>query len=345
VQLVRDPLIASRELLEVLRALPEVPDDLGRVLDAFSAEAEVHGLGGVLLHTSRAAGVHVDADVDARMSARAVARELDHAAQLAMLAQIDRAFERNGLHAAVLKGALLGERLYAHPSARGATDIDLLVPEADLDRAIEAIREVGYVQRDDPEEARFRREHHHIHLEHPNAIPLELHFDAYRGFGSVLRGAPLVGRSRRFGALRVVGVLAPEDELLYLMVHAAAHRFGRLSWLYDIKLLIARMTDEELALTKRRAAETGYGHVVSLAAELLEQLAAVPRERTGYLMTRGGVRRALAARVAAEPKHPLARAATRFVYTTALCADAKSAAGYASRASVAYIRRMLSARA
>lgn len=344
VQLVRHSLIAPHELVEVLRALPAVPEGLGRVLDSFSAEAENHGLGGVLLHTSRTAGVRVDAGVDATLSARAIARELDHAAQLEMIAGIDRVLDRHRLRAVVLKGALLAERLYAHPAARGATDIDLLVPEVDLERAADALREFGYVQRDDPEEARFRREHHHIHLEHPNAIPLELHFDAYRGFGSVLRGAPLVGRSRRFRDLRSVGVLAPEDELLYLMVHAAAHRFGRLSWLYDIKLLIGAMTHDELAATKRRALETGYAHVVSFAADLLEGLAAVSPDRTGPLKGRDGVRRALAASVAAEPKHSVARAATRFVYTTALCPDARSAAGYAARASVAYIRRMLSAR-
>jgi len=35
-------------------------------------------------------------------------------------------------------------------------------------------------------------------------------------------------------------VLAPEDEFLYLSIHAAGHRFVRLSWLCDMQLLLRR---------------------------------------------------------------------------------------------------------
>ena len=39
--------------------------------------------------------------------------------------------------------------------------------------------------------------------------------------------------------------LAAEDEFVYLAVHAAAHGFVRLMWLYDLKLLCAKYHDDD----------------------------------------------------------------------------------------------------
>jgi hypothetical protein len=342
VQHLRESLIAPAPLIEVLRALPDVPADLDRVFSTYRSEAERHGLGGVLVDTCRASGATL---ADERgVAAREVARELDHTAHLAMLRRIDAVLADACIRAVALKGALLAERLYSHPSARGATDIDLLVADEDLERATESLRVLGYSLAEGPDEERFRREHHHVHLEHAEAIALELHFDAYRGFGAVLAGGSLVSRSVTWTNLRAVHVLAPDDELVYLMVHAAAHRFGRLSWLYDIKLLLATMSDDEIAAAAERARESGFAHVVSLAAVLVTDLAGVPRTRVAPLVSRDRVRRALTAGVAPEPKNPLLRSATRFVYTTALCATAGSAARYVKQASLGYVRRILASR-
>ena len=51
--------------------------------------------------------------------------------------------------------------------------------------------------------------------------------------------ADLVARSTGVTSThgRGLRILAPEDELVYLAVHATAHGFTRLMWLYDLKLL------------------------------------------------------------------------------------------------------------
>lgn len=335
VQGVREPLIAPAPLIEILRALPRAPEDLDRLLRLHRRDAERHGLGGVLF----------DGDASVEAAARSVARELDHQAHLEMISRIDRVFASAGIRAVTLKGALLAERLYPRPSTRGTTDIDLLVAEKDLDRAAESLGALGYSLSTAPEEARFRREHHHVHMEHADALPLELHFHAYRGFGSVLSGAELVARAVPFADLEAVHVLAPEDELLYLMVHAAAHRFGRLSWLYDIKLLLATMSDAQIRAAAARAKDTGFERVVSVAAAFAVDLAGVPRHRLAPLLGERTIRHAVSAAVAPEPENALLRAATRFVYTSALCPNAGATARYAVTATVGYARRMLASRA
>jgi hypothetical protein len=288
-----------------------------------------------------AAGVRFDEQTEAAASQRAVARELDHAAHLALLDELDAAFARDAIAAVALKGPLLAERLYSPtPSVRVTSDVDILVAENDLERAMAALAAVGYVPREGPDEERYRREHHHLHLFHPNALPLELHFHAYRGFGRVLPAEPLIARRMLFIArgYRALGVLSAPDELVYLAVHAAAHRFERLGWLWDIKLLLERMTPAEVMLGAERAEEWGYARVMAFTGELLVDVLGVNRERVAPFSSVDGVARALARRTVRAPAWPPARAATRFIYTTALCDTRRAASEYALAAISARVR-------
>jgi hypothetical protein len=274
------------------------------------------------------------------LEARRVARELDHGAHLAMLRRVDESLRGSAVGAVVLKGPLFAERFYGRPSARATSDIDLLVDEAFLDDAARALAKVGYEASRDPSELRFRREHHHLHFHHAHALPLELHFHAYRGFGRIIYSKPLLERSRapHDESLEVLRVLAPEDELVYLAVHAAAHRFVRLGWLYDMKLLIASMPDESIELARDRAREWGYARVVAFAAELLSRVLDVPRARLlGHL---GAVRSPLVHGVAPEPASPVLRSATRLVYTTSLCDSPGAAARYAASAALGHAKQL-----
>ena len=329
-----------------IRALPRVHDEGAAATSELFSRAERHGLAGVLLDAYVAAGVPLPEAVQRRAAARELAREADHAAHLAMLREIDRALVRANLVAVALKGALLAERLYPRPSARPCTDIDLLVPEGALDRATEALRAVGYAPWDDPAEARFRAESHHVHLVHPRAPTLELHFDAFKGFGTVMRADPLVARSRPVpGAepgLSVVRCLAPEDEVVYLAAHAAGHRFMRLGWLYDVWLLVQKLDDDAMRAVVTRAAETKLMRPLVLAFDLLEEL--FGWSPPALLSSAGRVRFAIATAIAREPTSSLARSATRFVFTLALCADQQSARKYAREAMTGWLGRHLQRR-
>lgn len=341
------PVAADRPLVEFLRALPHLrqSSDVLRIFDvgALFERAELHGVAGVVHDAWVEAAGSLPEGIARTLSARRVARDLDHEAHLAILRRVDGALQAHGLRAVVLKGPLFAERFYVRPSTRATSDIDLLVTEGTLDAAAAALTTVGYHASGDPREEWYRREHHHLHLANPHALPLELHFHAYRGFGSTMRSEPLLARSTppADASLAALSVLSPEDEVVYLAVHAAAHRFVRLGWLYDLVLLVASMSDAALMVARERARDCGYARPVAFAAELLCDV--LDARRASLLGHLGAVRSPLVHGVAPEPTSAVLRSATRFVYTTTLCDSPRAAASYAARAVLDRARTLLGA--
>ena len=126
-----------------------------------------------------------------------------------------------------LKGPLLAERLYPEGALRPSVDLDLLVAEDDLERAVAALEGAGWRADSGPTAVYARQHHHHLQLRREGQPPLELHFRARVGFGTVMPAADLIARSRAVVGARGRGlrILAPEDEFVYLAVHAAAHGY------------------------------------------------------------------------------------------------------------------------
>lgn len=309
-------------------------------LESLFDEAERHGLAGVLFDSLTERGASLPKDLERQIALREAARACDHHAHLEVLRELDAALKKAKLNAVVLKGALLGARLYPRPSARPTSDVDLLVREADLERAVAALTTTGYHASDAPSEARFRREGHHLHLHRARSPALELHFHAYRGFGGVLRSEPLLDRSTPSGhrepELQRLRVLAPEDELVYLAIHAAGHRFMRLGWLYDITLLLGRLTSQQLERASDRASEVRMSRPFALALAMTHDLFGVNVPDTHAL--RG--RRHLLSVITEEPTSSALRAVTRFAYSIALCEDRAARADYA-RGAIVYKARAL----
>lgn len=331
------------DLVALLRALPSVPPRARERADDVLGRAERHGVAGIVAPALRA---WLSADVERAWAQREAARAMDHDAHRRALARIDAELREAGLRAVALKGALLAMRLYPEPSTRATSDIDLMVAEDDLERALAAFACIGYVQDASPDEARFRREHHHLHLHSEWGPPLELHFHAYRGFGAVLRSEPLLARSvpapgRELGSIRV---LDPADELVYLAVHAAAHRFVRIGWIYDLVLLVRTMDDAQLVRAAERAVASGFDRPLALAMALVERLG-VPPAHLARVRSRtlGGVRRRVLERITREPEASLRRSATRLVYGAALCGSWRSAARHVGEATLARGRRLIGA--
>lgn len=303
------------------------------------ARAELHGVAGVIWDAWKAAGIPVETTLSAKLEARALAREMDHAGHLSMLRLIDNALT---VPAVALKGPLFAARYYERPSARGTTDIDMLVAEEDLDRAIESLASVGYHVADSTQKVAWSlREHHHLHLAHPRAPDLELHFHAYRGFGVTLRTEMLAERSVAAPGCDTIRVPSAEDELVYLAVHAAAHRFGRLAWLHDLRLVVERMSPSAIRTAAARARTWGVSRALSLAAELLVDVLGVDPDVVRPLGALAGARRGLVHAVVAEPDTRILRAATRFAYATMLADSPTASLRYARSYSIDRMRSLL----
>ncbi len=337
----RFPAVRDRPVAEALRALPEFGKGAGTATAPHTlfARAALHGVGGVLWDAWKAAALPIDPALAQRLDMAAVARDLDYGAHLAALREIDG---RLTTPAVALKGPLLARRYYRSPSARGTSDIDLLVSEADLAATIKALAPVGYSVFDSQEEIAWsRREHHHLHLTRANAPDLELHFHAYRGFGVTLRSEALAQRSVHADSFAMLRVPSAEDELVYLAVHAASHRFGRLSWLYDLRLVIESMSTSAVAIAAERARGAGLSRVVALAGELLVETLGVSPEIVRPLGSLGPGRRAVVHAMVAEPETRLLGSASRFAYTALLADTLGASLRYATTSSARHTRNLL----
>lgn len=265
-------------------------------------QARIHGFMSLLAGVS--AGLHPGPPPDIVRALdlhRAVSRAW-YVHQWRTLEAILAAFESGSVPAAVLKGPWLAHRLYPEPSDRHAVDLDVLVAPADLDRALEVLSAAGWRVDDGPSARYARRHHHHLQVTRAGSPPLELHFRARAGFGTIVESAPLLARASaaRTPDGHATLTLAPEDEFVYLAVHAAGHACSRLIWLYDLKLLLRAAPALDWALVAARAQGIGAGAPVAFTCRLL-------RERLGLPIP------ALAPLRGDGPRHALARLVQRRV--------------------------------
>lgn len=152
------------------------------------------------------------------------------------------ALGRDGIEALPLKGMALREHVYPDPALRPSGDVDLLVPPAAAARAEEVLQRLGYVadEREIPA-AWYRPENSH-HLA-PYRLPgrevlIEIHWGLAPPGAGLRINVEAVWERATAGEIagRPVRLLAPEDLLLHLALHATVlTRFlTRLRHLVDV---------------------------------------------------------------------------------------------------------------
>ena len=143
--------------------------------------------------------------------------------------EVAAVLRERGVRPILLKGYALARRLYPEcPGMRESSDVDLLVERASLGAAAHALRGCGFAL------ASTRGELHHTFRR--GELFVELHYRLWRGLGSPGFDEVALFRRSRTALLdgQPVRLLAPEDEFLYLVAHAANHGFARLAWLVDL---------------------------------------------------------------------------------------------------------------
>jgi hypothetical protein len=148
-----------------------------------------------------------------------------------------RAFEQAGLKVVPLKGPFLAERLYGATALRVSYDLDLLVAKADLARADDTLKAIGFISGvPDDYHCQWHRKGTAVELHHDVENPLAFNFHVEEALRRALpadfQGQPC-------------WQLAPDDELLYLCLHGVRHRFERLSLIVDLQLAFQKLTGGE----------------------------------------------------------------------------------------------------
>ena len=205
------------------------------------------------------------------------------------LSQIVEALREDGDPPLVLlKGPALAETIYPNIALRPFGDLDLLLPEERLSRAVRSLKALGYHEPfTDVADGLNVLVGHHVHLVRTNSGPattVELHWSLIGGrhdrrTPSVPwfweQAEPVQFSSDAASVPQTVLILNPTAHLLYLCAHLMLQHGEAdylLRWFYDIHLLIEKkgacIDWDQVAV---RGREFGWGLVVGNALQAVRE--------------------------------------------------------------------------
>jgi len=307
--------------IDAFRALCSSVPDWARAIDC----AREQGVLAVLLHYVRDANVEIPGSLLQAARRHCTIEQLWTSQVASALAEALPRLNAEGIKGVALKGPVLAERLYPDAALRPCIDLDLLVDAGQLEAANTVLEALGYRGQTGPGADYARAYEHHVHFERPNTPTVELHFRLYAGFGTALGARDALDRATivRTAAGAPVGVLAPEDEVLYLALHATGHSYVRLLWLYDLKLMLRQFANLDWALVADRAQRSGVLSAVAFTCEVLRDRLGVPAPSASQLGMSPGMRWRFARRLLPTVMKPTARSAWEnlesLVFTSLLC--------------------------
>jgi hypothetical protein len=189
--------------------------------------------------------------------------------------QLSRLFMENDVPSLFLKGPILAQNLYGDISLRTCSDLDILVPLDDLEKANKLLLNLGYVKDEYIKTLLndWKWRHHHFTYFHPTkGTKIEIHW----------RLNPHPNKEPSFSELwerkRISTItsfpthyLGQEDLFLYLIMHGARHGWSRLRWLEDINRMAKKGLDWNTLkkLFKKYQCTHIGGQSLILAAQIL----------------------------------------------------------------------------
>jgi hypothetical protein len=207
----------------------------------------------------------------------------------AELARIAAGLASAGVPVIVLKGPALARTIYSRRELRPYGDLDLTVRKEDEAAAVRVLEHFGLREMSFAAEAARLAHANHVHegsayhrqfTDATGEVFVELHADPLQ-LG--VRPTCEAGRWRRALPLPEVPgalMLAPEDQLVQLSVHAHKHGFERLIWIKDIDLLLRAYGDRLHWRTVRSVAwREGVTPSVWYTLTLARRLLATPVPR------------------------------------------------------------------
>jgi hypothetical protein len=150
-------------------------------------------------------------------------------------------FHRCGIPVISLKGPWLAQRLYGDTALRLYADLDLLVKRADFVRSEELLSGLGF--------SPSGRREDYARTWNRSSVILELHDDVENrlAFDFGIERAWDRAQLAEFDGVPA-RLLAPYDELRFLCLHGARHRFERLSHVLDLVLAFRRLATPQSSI-------------------------------------------------------------------------------------------------
>lgn len=265
-------IIAYADPLASADKLPDIePEYIGNLLQI----AHVHRLLPIVarnlrLNTPTARAEILDAVQQDLVIGIGMSMQLDGQAR-----RIAQAFAADGVDATLVKGPVFASRIYPFAADRPFTDVDLVVPSAQLPAACAVLAKLGYIlhQKRWFDQSSRNQEYKWGVAEFPYLL-IELH-------GNLVH-YPGLRRTVSFGyrELMLAGDGDPAAPLALLMtaiVHAAyGHKFHRLHFVVDILQAFRALSDADKAALPARARALGLAFDTASALDLTGRLFAEP---------------------------------------------------------------------
>ena len=219
-------------------------------------------------------------EVPASIQSALAARYLRHCQRVmrfsAELAGILGHFKGQRIPVIVQKGPALAHLLYGDSTMREFGDLDLLVTASDVPRAVEALYQLGYQKylqlSPRQEEAYLRSGYEYVFGRGAERNLVELQWNLLPKFYAIdMNIHELFARSREqeFDGCRA-RVLGPEDQLIFLSVHAAKHQWARLGMVQDIAALAGLDLDWDWVIGKAR--QSGTFRIVLISLQCAQEV-------------------------------------------------------------------------
>jgi len=178
------------------------------------------------------------------------------------LARLLRLLGEAGIRVVPLKGVTLAQSLYGDVGTRVCSDIDILVPPANVAQAIDLILASGYGTECDPYFSKLALRHgRHFNASREGrgaSFVVELHWMLIQHCAKdddAVSELWAEARPQSFFGVPALD-LTPEWEFLYVSIHAADHEWQMLKWLVDIhQLASSDSVDWQKAMAKAKRLE------------------------------------------------------------------------------------------
>ncbi|MFE4114864.1 nucleotidyltransferase family protein [Priestia sp. YIM B13448] len=147
-------------------------------------------------------------------------------------------FDANGILTIPLKGTLFAETYFGHFSARRTTDIDLLIQEEDMEKAIACIQSLGYSIENEFTPYHFHRTFSKMMPHSPIPLTIELHWGLLRKNSSGLQIEQFWQHSTTLEGYKNIKKLSEVHTFYMICLHGWNHKLDSLKYFIDIMQII-----------------------------------------------------------------------------------------------------------
>jgi hypothetical protein len=196
----------------------------------------------------------------------------------AELLRIMRALLAENIRAIPYKGPVLAASTYGNLAMRGFCDLDIIVPETDVPRALRIMPGLGYRAEycfTPAQEARYRRstcEYNFLH--EGNWVQVEIHWQVVPPKLSLRFEFDRLWSRATFLPIgsSQLRVLSPEDALLVLSVHGFKHLWSCLKWVCDVATVVSSPEELDWTYVVSEADRIGATRIVLVAMSLANRM-------------------------------------------------------------------------